>query len=91
MKAIFISWFSTYKDPLQDYLGKLPEKCQKVISILWVTYRITQLLKSSYFSYIEVGDGWHTLQVRKYANDTWSVKYNYNPNYGNGCERFTTC
>lgn len=74
-----------------DFLKKerVDENVIHVITMLWSAYAVDKLLNSAYFESLRVGDGWYSMTVQKYVNDTYSVKIKLNPNYANVLERFT--
>lgn len=86
-----IKWWSTYKESLGEYLAhSLTENEKEIFHMLWVGYAVPMKLKSAYFEMLRVGDGKYTLTIHKYCNDTHSIMFEINENYGNALERFTS-
>ena len=87
---LYFSTMQKYTD-FFDFLVKsnVEENYIDVVSMLWKAYSIGALLRSAYFEVIRIGDGKFTLNVQKYANDTYSIKLIVDPNYANVLERFT--
>lgn len=85
-----------YRSTMQRYTDffafleeeKCPAQQIDLISMLWHAYSVSALLRSSYFEIIRIGDGWHTLIIQKYADESYSIKYTFNPNFANKSERF---
>ena len=82
-------WKNTYNESLGEFLShSLTEHEKEVFHMLWVGYAVPMKLRSAYFEMLRVGDGKYTLTVRKYCNDTHSIMFEINPNYGKALNRF---
>lgn len=72
-------WHSTYKEELGDMLSHSFKQEQRDIDVfymLWHSYRISTLIKSTYFQMIRVGDGKYELTVQKCSvTDRLTVKF----------------
>lgn len=60
-----------------------------IFHMLYYGYNVDKLLVSAYFEVLRVSDGKYELNIQKYVNDTYSIKFVVNPNYANVLERFT--
>ncbi len=74
-----------------DFLEKsgVSEQTIDLLSMMWRAYSIGELLRSSFFQYIRIGDGKYELSVQKYVDETYCIKLVINTNYANKIERFT--
>lgn len=91
MKTRCIIYRSTYKESLGEFLShSLDEHEKDVFQMLWIGYAIPMKLRSSYFELLRVGDGKYTLTIQKYVDETWSIKFSINKNYGNILDRFAS-
>ncbi len=70
-------WRSTFKESLGDMLAHSFSTYEiDIFYMLWHSYRITYLIKSSFFQHIRVGDEKYELTVQKYPqSDTYCVKF----------------
>lgn len=76
-KKYFI-WRSTYAKSLNDSLNhNLSDREIEAFYTLWVTYRISQLVKSCFFKLFRCGDDNYNLTVQKYIDDNYVVKFTY--------------
>lgn len=90
MKPKTIIYRSTYAEQMDDFFKKQLSPLEyEMLWMLYYSYRIPTHLKSAYFELIRVGDGKYTLNVQKYVDDTFSVKFTINSDYSNNAERFT--
>lgn len=89
MKPKTIIYRSTYAEQMDDFFKNQlsPLEYEKLL-MLYFSYRIPTNLKSAYFQLMRVGDGKYTLTVQKYIDDTYSLKYTINNEYGNKLQRF---
>ena len=80
---------STYSIPFDKWIYTMDEKHRRVFETMFNGFGIRKMLYSAYFEFFRFGDGKYTLSVQKYVDDSYSIKFEYNPNYGNVLERFT--
>lgn len=71
-------WRSTYKESLGDMLAHSFSTYDiDIFNMLWHSYRLSYLIKSSFFQYIRVGDDKYELIVQRYSQtNTYCVKFN---------------
>lgn len=87
---VYRSTMQRYTD-FFDFLEKsgLSEQTIDLLCMMWRAYSIGELLRSSFFQYIRVGDGKYELSVQKYVDETYCIKLVIDSNYANKIERFT--
>lgn len=70
-------WRSTYTEGLADMLAhSFEQRDIDIFYMLWHSYRISTLVKSTYFQIIRVGDSRHELTVQKCSvTDRLTVKF----------------
>lgn len=70
-------WRSTFKESLGDMLAhSFNTHDIDVFYMLWGSYRLSTLIKSSFFEIIRVGDEKYSLTVQRYPQtDTYCVKF----------------
>ena len=80
---------STFKEGLTDFFRKqLLQEHYAVLDMMFNGYNVERMLWSSFFEIFRASDGRYTLEVQKYVNDTFSVKFTIDMNYAIKLDRF---
>lgn len=70
-------WKNTYNESMGVFFARTltNEHDREIFNMLWGSFRLTFLIKSSFFESIRVGDDKYNLWVHKSKNEVITVKY----------------
>lgn len=71
-----VIWYNTFKENMQEYFSRtLKGNEVDMFYMLWYSFRLNYLVKSSFFESIRLGDEKYTLWVHKASDGVIIVKF----------------